>query len=78
MKFRFYHVFFLAYLLCTSCTNEDSKFDLDTHLYANVNTSVSSNDVLGTWDIYPVAFDDNYKEVPVSYQDCDSNDLLLL
>lgn len=76
MKIKLYYILLLTFSLLLSCSKEDTKFDLDTQFYANVNTTITNTDVLGTWAIFNLEFNEENVAVPINYQECGRDYLL--
>lgn len=57
----------IRYFLFISRSQEDDLFDLSTKFYLNVNRYASVKDLLGTWAILNLEFNEKFP-VPVNYE----------
>ncbi|KGL63821.1 lipocalin family protein [Polaribacter sp. Hel1_85] len=69
MKIKIHYLIFTSIFLFTSCSKEP-EYDFYADFYSNANTSATTNDLIGTWAIFNIEFDENKSQVPINYQEC--------
>lgn len=65
------------YLLCLigcclflSCSTDDDGSDGHSNFYSGAKTSVKTNDLVGTWTIMKLGFNNQIADVPITYREC--------
>ncbi|WP_159951048.1 fibronectin type III domain-containing protein [Polaribacter septentrionalilitoris] len=57
------------FILFTACSNDDD-FDIDSLFYSNALQNLSSDDLIGTWAIFSLKFENNRIDYPINYIEC--------
>jgi len=70
MTFRYLASLLLGCCLLFNCASDDEASDPNYDFFSDADASVTANQVLGTWAIYRIGFQDQMADVPVPYQDC--------
>lgn len=68
MSRKYFHLVFICFLLFNSCSNDDDGSD--SNFYSEAKTSVTVEQVLGTWAIVKVRYEDLTVPAPVNFTAC--------
>lgn len=63
----------LIILFYFSCGKDEDASDNPVDFYNGADTSVTTNEIIGTWAIFNLAFEDQIFEVNPTYEECDRN-----